>query len=155
MGFITADPSAAPGQPWWVYLIITLLSGGSGKFIWDTYKDWRAQPSKVVRESTDIDASIVTVARARDELEADNARLRQELIDQDARHSRERERWLGDQERLRADVSRLEAQIRAERQEANERYDALLKQIQSLGHVAEQVSLGMQADEKTRREDAE
>jgi chromosome segregation ATPase len=153
MGFLAADPSATPGQPWWVYMIMGLLSTGSGKFIWDTYKDWRSQPSKVMRESTDIDASIVTVARARDELEADNVRLRQELIESEERHSRERERWLGDQERLRADVARLEAQIRAERQEANDRYDALLKQIQRLGHKAAEVSEGMQADEKDRRHD--
>jgi len=148
---VAADPSVPSGQPWWVYMIMGLLSTGSGKFVWDTYKDWRAQPSKAVRESTDIDASIVTVARAKDELEADNARLRQELIDQDARHSRERERWLADQERLRADVARLEAQIRTERLEANQRYDALLQQVERLGHMTEDIRLGMKSDEDNRR----
>ena len=153
MVFITADPSASTGQPWWVYMIMGLLSTGSGKFIWDTYKDWRNQPSKAMRESTDIDASIVTVARARDELEADNVRLRQELIDQESRHSRERDRWLADQERLRADVARLEAQIRTERQEANDRYDALLQQIQRLGTMTDEVSRNLKSDEETRRHD--
>jgi len=136
-----ADPIPS-GQPAWVYVILFLLSSGSAKFIYDTYKDWRSQPSRAVRESTDIDASIITVARARDELAEDNARLRQELVDQDDRHSRERNRWLADQERFRAQIRELEGQIRIEQK----RYADLLLTVQALGR---QVDQGMNTEKET------
>lgn len=131
--FVGATPNPPTGQPWWIYLVFLLLSSGTAKFLWETYKDWKNQPSRAVREMASVDASISSVARARDELEADNMRLRQELVDQDARHSRERTRWLEDQERFRTEIARLEDRIRGEQQ----RYADLLLTVQNMGRQVE------------------
>lgn len=124
----------------WVAAVLTLLSAGGGKYAWDALRQWRAETPKELRLAGVVDANIATVARARDELAEDNMRLRQTLTEERAqrvadetRHATERARWLFDQERLRADVERLENQIRAERVEANLRYDALLAQVTRLG----------------------
>lgn len=114
-------------------MIIGLLGGGGGKLLFDFYKAYKEGPPKALWAVTLADANIASVAKARDELIEDNMRLRAERIEQDARHAAERAQWLADQNRLRADVQRLEEQIRTERAEANLRYDALLRQIQVLG----------------------
>lgn len=122
-----------------VAALITLLSGGSGKFVYDAVKQWRNAPPRALRNQTVVDANIATVARARDELEEDNARLRKTLAEErkqrnedEARHAVERLRWEADQERLRAEMARLEIQIRAERDEAAARYNALLQTVHQL-----------------------
>lgn len=116
----------------WVAAFIALISGGGVKYAYDALKDWRNAPPRELRSVGVVDANIATIARARDELIEDNARLRTEITEMEARHATERARWLFDQERLRADVNRLEAQIRAERDAAAARYDALLEQVQHL-----------------------
>lgn len=105
---------------------------GVVKYAYDAWKQWRSGPSHVLRKQGDVDASIATVARARDELEADNERLRVLLVEAEARHETERQRWLADQARYREDITRLEAQIIRERDSAAARYDALLNQVQHL-----------------------
>jgi hypothetical protein len=86
-----------------------------------------------------VDANIATVARARDELEEDNIRLRMILGEErkqrtevERLHTEERARWLTDQRRLRADVNRLEMRLRSEQADAAARYDALLEQVHRL-----------------------
>ncbi len=123
----------------WITSILALLSGGGAKFIYDAIRQWRSGPPRVARSQRVVDANIATVARARDELEEDNARLRVMLTESNAQrieserlHTEERARWLFDQERLRADVARLEARLRTEQAEAAARYDALLDQVHQL-----------------------
>lgn len=119
--------------------LIALLSGGSGKFVYDAVRQWRNAPPRALRNQSVVDANIATVARARDELEADLASVRELLADErkqrqddEARHAVERMRWQADQDRLRADVARLEQQIRSERDAATARYDALLMTVHQL-----------------------
>jgi hypothetical protein len=119
--------------------ILALLSSGGAKLIYDASKQWRTAPSRAVRSQGIVDANIATVARARDELEEDNARLRMILGEErkqraevERLHTEERARWLADQRRLRADVNRLEMRLRSEQAEAAARYDALLEQVHQL-----------------------
>lgn len=123
----------------WVAAVLALLSGGGAKFVYDNVRQWRNGPPRAARMQLVVDANIATVARARDELEEDNLRLRIQLSEERAQrveverlHSEERARWLFDQERLRADVARLEARLRTEQAEAAARYDALLEQVHQL-----------------------
>lgn len=123
----------------WVTAFLLLLSGGGAKFVFDAVRAWRNAPPRAARDAQAVDANIATVARARDELEADNARLREVIVEErrqraedESRHAIERARWMFDQDRLRADVERLEAQIRAERDAAAARYDELLAQVHNL-----------------------
>lgn len=125
--------------------IIGALGGGGGKLLFDFYKAYKDGPPKELRAVALADANLASVAKARDELIEDNMRLRAERVEQDARHAAERAQWLFDQERLRADVNRLEDQIRAERAEANLRYDALLRQIKTLGIRTDEME-GRQSD---------
>lgn len=128
---LTPDP--------WVAGVLALLTGGGAKFIYDTFRQWRNAPPRAARNQIVVDANIATVARARDELEEDNTRLRVMLMESNAQraemerlHSEERARWLFDQQRLRADVDRLEERLRIERSEAAARYDELLRQVHQL-----------------------
>lgn len=131
---------ATPTPDPWVYLVGAFLSAGGVKYIYDAVRAWRATPPVELRTVGIIDANIAVIARARDELGEDVVRLREMLLEERAqrmadenRHAMERARWLSDQERLRADVARLEKQIQDERREANRRYDALLAQVNRLG----------------------
>ncbi len=116
----------------WVAIFGALLSGGTAKYVFDFWQSIRSGPSKPLKAQRTVDASIATVARARDELEEDNARLRVQMAEQETRHGEERDRWLTDQNRLRGDIERLEKQIVRERYQAAARYDALLTQVQEL-----------------------
>jgi hypothetical protein len=122
----------APTPDPWVTLFSAVMTGGVAKYVYDVYKDWRARPPKELASSTVVDASIATIARARDELEEDNARLRLTLAEERNQFNTERARYL-------ADINRLEVQIRKERDEyarqaeaAAGRYDALLDQVRHL-----------------------
>ena len=130
---------ASPPDPWYIGIFATILTAGGGKYAWEAIKAARNGPPRVSRQQREVDANIATVARARDELSEDNARLRATLAEErkqrtedEARHAVERMRWLADQDRLRADVARLEAQIRSERDDAAARYDALLSTVHQL-----------------------
>ena len=123
----------------WITGFLALLSGGGAKFLYDAVRQWRNAPPRQLRSQLVVDANIATVARARDELEEDNVRLRSIIVEERAQrieverlHAEERSRWLSDQQRLRGDVSRLEIQIRSERDEAAARYDALLRTVHQL-----------------------
>jgi hypothetical protein len=130
---------AAPSPDPWVTAFGGFLTAGGLKFVYDMIKSWRDHPP-AVRDAAVVDLNISAVARARDELIEDNLRLREERLEQDARHAAERQQWLDEKGRLRADVARLETELRAERaasilreQEAQKRYDSLLVQVQHLG----------------------
>ena len=131
----------------WIALAGALLSGGSIKIVIDVWREWRGAPSRRQRQ---VDANIKILASTRDELAEDNSRYRKELTDQSARHRQEvadivtrhaaeRQQWLADQGRLRADIIRLEQQITEERaasaareREVQERYDVLWETVQQL-----------------------
>lgn len=140
-----------------VTAVITLLTAGGGKFAWDAVKAYKKGPPRAI---VIADANLDAIVRARDEVVEDNLRLRQERVEQDERHAAERSRWVSDQDRLRADIARLEQQlrderaasdlrskelertIREEREAANQRYDALLKQVQQMGHRTDDMEGG-------------
>lgn len=124
--------SPPDGDNIWFWLISILLTGGGGKFLYDSIKDWRSQPSKDARHVATLDASIVTVAKARDELAEDNARLRATLAEERAWHEAERSRWESEKTRFRQEIAELQAQIRLERDEAERRYAALLARLAEL-----------------------
>jgi hypothetical protein len=116
----------------WITLVSIVIAGGGFKYSLDIYKSWKNGPPHELRKQGLVDASIATVARARDELEEDNVRLRQTLAEERKQHTEERVRYL-------ADITRLEQQIRAERAEAkqrameqDQRYNVLLEQINNL-----------------------
>lgn len=131
-------PALSTPDPW-VTIVSLLLGGGGLKYAYDAFRDWQRRPPRELRQVGIVDANIATVVRARDELEEDNARLRQTLDEErkqraedESRHAVDRARWLFDQERYRADIARLEAQIRTERDDAAARYDALLETVHNL-----------------------
>lgn len=113
----------------WVTLFGIFSTGGGIKLAFDAYKQWKSQ---VPRELRTVDASIATVARARDQLEDDNARLRTERDDDRIRFAAERAEWAAERLALRNDIARLEQQVRMEREQAAARYDALLEHVHSL-----------------------
>jgi chromosome segregation ATPase len=123
-------PTSTPDP--WVTVASVLLTGGGLKYAYDIYKDWKRRPPKALLSVTAVDASIASIARARDELEEDNARLRLTLAEERAQFNAERNRFI-------ADINRLEAQITVERENARRaademqsRYDNLLEQIRHL-----------------------
>lgn len=126
---------AAPNDPW-IVAISALLTGGGAKFIYDTVKDYRSQPSAAARQVATVDASIITVSRARDELAEDLDRMRAVRIEDEARWQAERDRyekdkvsWQTERAELRQEITRLETAIRQERDAANERYNQLLARL--------------------------
>jgi hypothetical protein len=116
----------------WIYLIALVLGGGGVKSVLDFIKEWRSRPSQEERHVSTVDASIITVARARDELADDNDRLRTTLSEERARFDQERARWDAEKELFRKEIAELQAQIRKERAEAERRYDALLERLAEL-----------------------
>ena len=123
----------------WVTIIVALLTGGSLKFLHDTYKDIRDRPGKAVREVSMVGLSIDTVVRARDELEEDNKRIRITLAEERKQWNEERARyeadriaWRTERANLLAEIHDLEHRIRVEQARASKEYDDLLRQIHEL-----------------------
>lgn len=126
----------------WITALLALLSGGGAKFVWDTYKDYRNLPSRARRQAADIDTSILTVARARDELEADNVRIRQTLAEERKQWSEERERyqtdrlsWYEERKSLHEEIETLRERIRTQRDENAARYEKLLADVARLSSL--------------------
>jgi DNA polymerase sigma len=124
--------SAPTGDNIWLWLISLILTSGTAKVLFDAAKDWRNRVGKDQRHVATIDASIVTVAKARDELAEDNARLRATLAEERAYHEADRKRWEGEKANFRSEIAELQAQIRRERDEAERRYAALLQRLTEL-----------------------
>lgn len=103
----------------WTAILVALIAAGLLKYVMDFVK-WlrsRHEASKpdAVRSSTiaTVDQSLAVVARARDELEADNLRLRRERDEQDARHDADRARWELRDKARREEIEVLERKLRA------------------------------------------
>lgn len=126
----------------WIALFTAFSTGGGLKLAYDLIRAWKSQ---VPREMRRVDASIASVSRARDELEADNDRLRAVLEEDRIRFAAERAEWMTERMALRQDIARLEAQIRLEREQAAARYDNLLAFV----HELQQRTLGNRGETDT------
>jgi len=122
-----------------VTIFTTLVGAGGLGYGYNIIKAYAGRPTRGVRQQRVVDASIVTVARARDELEEDNLRIRATLAEERKNWASERERferdraaWDTDRARFRAEIAALEQRIVEERAAAATRYDALLTQVQHL-----------------------
>jgi hypothetical protein len=130
-------------QDWLVPIAVAFLGGGGAQYAIGL---WRERRTERVNRPALVDASILTVARARDELEADNARLREQLDNERAAHHQERESWMAERtahfreregwsrerEGYQDEIDRLLVRVREERRAASERYDRLEAQLEEL-----------------------
>ncbi len=107
----------------WTLIITTLITAGLLKALIDLVK-WayarrttkraaEAPEAKQAASIATVDQSLAVVARARDELEADNIRLREQLAESDARHEADRARWELRDKARREEIEVLEAKLRA------------------------------------------
>lgn len=94
-----------------------IVSTGLGGFLVRELRDWRNRRrnrrTDADRVREDIDGNILTVVKARDELEADNGRLRDEIRETNTRHAHDRAEWSRERTALRAEIEHLEAKLRA------------------------------------------
>ncbi len=102
----------------WSAILIALITAGLLKYAVDFVK-WlharRGAKTPEARKSQQIatvDQSLAVVAKARDELEADNARLRAQQAETDARHERDRAEWYTERTQLRGEIADLERRLR-------------------------------------------
>jgi hypothetical protein len=102
----------------WTLILTTLITAGLLKYCVDFIKWLRArreaktpEAQKITQIAT-VDQSLAVVARARDELEADNTRLRQQLHESDARHEADRVRWELRDKMRREEIEILESKLR-------------------------------------------
>lgn len=93
------------------------LLGAAAKYVLDWYRDDRRtrgkRPTSDERHRQSIDANILTVAKARDELAEDNASLRATLREEREAHAADRAASLAEREHLRAQIAALEARLRS------------------------------------------
>ena len=138
----------------WVALVVGVLGSGGTKFIYDIVKDWKNRPTGDQKSISNIEQSIVTVARARDELIEDNAQIRATLAEERkrwdeerCRYENERQAWFAERRNIQSEISQeraswqqerhvlqdeissLEKQLRIERAESERRYDSMLSQL--------------------------
>lgn len=109
-------------------VIIALMAGGGWTFVTGLINARRKREGGSHDKepvASQVDASILAIARARDELEDENSRLRRT-------HAEEREAWEREKTRMREEISALQREIERVRREADERYAALLEQVRSL-----------------------
>lgn len=114
---------------WLPQLLAILLSGAVIKLIADAIKALRekhkrTQPQAVERQRVHdavaaADESIIVVAKARDELAEDNARLREQIVADRQRYDRDRDDWRfqqaayeAEKKAMRAEVASVETQLR-------------------------------------------
>lgn len=110
----------------WGEIIVALIGAGLLKFAVDGLK-WlvkrrqaRTPEARDALHVTTADQSLTVVAKARDELEDDNRRLRndndrlrRQQAESDARHDAERARWDLREAAMRAEIDGLERKLRA------------------------------------------
>jgi len=103
----------------WTAIIVALIGAGLLKYAVDAYKGWKAgrlaRTPEAVRATqiATVDQSLAVVARARDELEADNSRLRTQMAEAEARHDADRARWELRDKARRDEIEVLESKLRA------------------------------------------
>lgn len=102
----------------WTEILVALIAAGLLKYSVDLARWWanrrkeRSPEGQQVASLATVDQSLAVVARARDELEADNARLRAWLAEVDARHTAERAVWAEEKAAMRAEIHDLERRLR-------------------------------------------
>jgi len=102
-----------------VTITVALISAGLLQYARDAVKTWRAardrrRPSaRDAATIAEVDASLVVVAKARDELEEDNRRIRLTLSEERHAHAEDRARWEREKAGLRAEIDTLESKLRA------------------------------------------
>lgn len=103
----------------WTAILIALISAGLVKYLADAVRWWRSRrqaqtpAAQQAMTISTVDQSLSVVARARDELEADNTRLRRLMSEADARHEADRVRWELLDARRREEIEALESKLRA------------------------------------------
>lgn len=99
-------------------IIVALIGAGLLGFVRDGIRGFRARKaagSPTARETLAVgvaDASLLVVAKARDELEEDNARLRVSIVEERNRHAEDRAQWAREKAALRGEIDSLEAKLR-------------------------------------------
>lgn len=118
----------------WTALLIAI--GAGLRYVHTTYKAWRERranaPTPAAAERAETDANVLTMARVRDELEADNERLRTTLAQREAQHATDRAEWRDERRDLKQEIERLEVVVRAQAADAARQYAALLEQFTDL-----------------------
>ena len=95
---------------WFTQIAVALIAGGGLKYLLDWVKDRKRARDASPRQ---VDASILTVSKAKDELEADNERLRRERQEDAARHASERAEWMRERAALRQEIADMENKLRS------------------------------------------
>lgn len=112
-------------------VVVALIAAGLLNWFRDLIKDRKDRKNAATPEGraaahvVNVDHSLVVVAKARDELEADNARIRETLIEQRQQHAEDRERWAREKAQMREEIDVLEAKLRG----AGEYIDSLLAEL--------------------------
>lgn len=103
----------------WTAVLVAAIGAGLLKFAADAIKwikNWRAGKTSEARDALHVvtaDQSLTVVARARDELEADNDRLRRQRAEDLARYEADRARWNLREAAMREEIDALERKLRA------------------------------------------
>lgn len=103
-------------------ILIAILTGGLLAYVRDLVK-WiyerhqaskpdRIEAQKIHESVAQADQSVIVVARARDLLAADNARLRIEIAEDAKRHAADRAEWTAERAELRREIDELEERLR-------------------------------------------
>jgi hypothetical protein len=61
---------------------------------------------------TEADQTVTVVAHARDELAEDNRRLREQIVEERARHAEDRAQWTAEKAAMRGEIDALETKAR-------------------------------------------
>ena len=102
----------------WIPVLLALISAGLLKYVVDILRWWAARRRAKTPEGQQaatmaaVTESLAAVARARDELEDDNTRLRAQLAESEARHAVDRAAWSEERARMRAEIDDLEKRLR-------------------------------------------
>ena len=102
----------------WTAIAIALIGAGILNYLKEFVKWWNSRQEANTPEGQQaanlatVDQSLAVVARARDELEADNSRLRGIIAEQDARFSAEIARRDAREASLQEEIVRLERKCR-------------------------------------------
>lgn len=100
-------------------ILVALIAAGLLSYVRDAIKAIRhrryaASPEGIASANVAAaDGSLLVVVKARDELEADNARLRLELTETRARYTEDRNHWGAEKAEMRGEIDALSAKLRA------------------------------------------
>lgn len=100
-------------------VVVALIGAGLLSYGRDSLRAWKARRDQRLPSARDAisvreaDASLLVVAKARDELEEDNRRLRVTISEERHRHAEDRATWAQEKSVLRGEIDALEAKLRA------------------------------------------